>query len=69
MDDVFMPVKEAAKILKIDIQSLRQGIKAGAYPFGLAYKAGKRQEKYTIKIIRREFMRFCGLEILNDKSN
>lgn len=53
-------VQQAADILNMDVQSLRVGIQKNAFPFGVAYKAGKR---FTYFINPKEFEEYTGVRI------
>lgn len=53
-----LTVKQAADILNMDVQSLRVGIQQGAFPFGTAYKVGKR---FTYFINPKKFEEYTGV--------
>ena len=55
-----LTVEQAADILNMDVQSLRVGIQKGAFPFGTAYKVGKR---FTYFINPKLFEEYTGVRI------
>lgn len=55
---VRMKVTEAAKILCIDPENLRLGIRNGDYPFAVATKTSTH---YTYVIIRAKFFDYIGV--------
>jgi hypothetical protein len=55
---VRMKVAEAAKILHIDPENLRIGIRFGDYPFATATKTSSH---YTYVIIRKKFFDYIGV--------
>lgn len=55
-----LTVKQAADILNMDVQSLRVGIQKGAFPFGTAFKVGKR---FTYFINPKKFEEYTGVKI------
>lgn len=50
-----MTIKETACILGVSVLQIREGIKQGLYPFGVAVKANKR---HHITIYRRRFYKW-----------
>ena len=62
-----VPVKEAAKIMEMDPQSLRIALKQGLFPFGMAIKTSANNYIYFIN--RHKFEEYMGLNKSEGKEN
>lgn len=52
--------EQAAKILKMDPQNLRAGLRSGKIPWGTAFKTSEVRERYTYVIYPKAFREYVG---------